>query len=351
MLYSGRFSFEKRVDILIRAFGIIHKEFADWDLWLYGNGPLEDKLRMVVKELGVESRVVFGQASNTDDMYNVYPMTHIKVLPSEQEGCPMALREAMAHAIPVIAFKECSGSNEIITNGKDGLLLDSDDYVKRLADGMSYLMSEPRVRCKMGIKARNTADQYHPDAINKKWEQLLIDTINGNDKSLPGLNDKYHKEHDWASSLLSDLISKIKLRDVYIFDQDEQLFEQHKKEYLLIYGHRLFDKRFYLEEYYEVKKKGMDPLLHYLSEGYLLGHNPSPEFDTKEYRVRYLEQGSNVCPLYHFYKNGRFEGIKPITPVTDYYHKWPGRKPRAAYSVDADFVYEIKYLKKIGQYI
>lgn len=348
LLYSGRYSFEKRVDLLIDAFNSLNEDFPEWDLWLYGNGPLEEKYREQVESLNLNGRVIFGEATNTDEMYQVYPQVHLKVLPSEQEGCPMALREAMAHAVPVIGYQECSGTNEIIEHNVDGLLVDNDDRVERLAESMRYLMERPELRKEMGLKAKEKAAQYEPDFINAQWEKLLLDAISGEGKASPEIREKYLEKHEEAERILNDLIAKERYRDIYIFDRAPDLFEQHKEEYLIIYGHRLFDKRFYLEEYFEVKKAGVDPLLHYVSEGWQLGYHPSAEFDNQLYQEMFMQGEEKKCPLYHFYTTGRFEGAYPIPPETDYFEKWPGRKPKKPYSIAEDSELELKFLKEMN---
>ncbi|NES77034.1 MULTISPECIES: glycosyltransferase [unclassified Okeania] len=347
ILYSGRFSFEKRLDLLINAFAIIKDDFPEWDLWLYGMGPLLEKLQALVKELNLENRVTFCQANNTDEMYQIYPQVHLKVLPSEQEGCPMALREAMAHAIPVIAYDECSGSNEIITHGEDGLLITaSKDRILGLAEGMRYLMDQPQLRRIMGLKARDTAAKYHPDAINKKWESLLVSAIKGTGKASSTIRDKYREEHQRAEEILKKAANMARFQNCCIFDRDPGLFEKYENQYLTIYGHRLFDKLFYLQEYMDVKKSGEDPLLHYISVGWKLGYNPSAEFDTNAYLARYMKSNEEMCPLYHFYQEGRFEGAQPIAPKTDYYEKWLQRKPERPYTFEEDAAFEIIFFNQ-----
>lgn len=349
VLYSGRFSFEKRVDLLIDAFNLLKDEFLNWDLWLYGNGPLEESLKEKVTKLDLGERVLFGNAKNTDMMYKVYPQVHLMVLPSEQEGCPMALREAMSHAVPVIGYQECSGTNEIIEHGIDGLLVENDSRIERLRDAMQFLMERPEQRKNIGLKAQEKAAHYEPEAINQKWEQLLVDTINGEGRASYKIREKYSEEHKNAVNILNDVIEKKRYKNIYMFDRDQKLFEKYQQEYLVISGHRLFDKEFYLEEYFDVKKKGIDPLLHYISTGWKLGYHPSAEFDNQAYQKIFMQEEDEINPLYHFYIKGCFNGAYPITPETDYFQKWPGRKARKKYCIEDDMDFEIKFYKEINE--
>ena len=208
LLYSGRFSFEKRIDILINAFNQINKDFPDWILWVVGNGPLKDELIGLVNNLGMDYKIVFFEAKNTDEMYTIYPRAHIKILPSQNEGCPMALREAMAHGLPVIAFDECSGANEIIQNNVDGLLIPSgDDRVISMSMALRSLMKSPELRTSLGSRAIETAARYTPEPINKSWENLLISTANRFSHPLPS-EDAFIDIKLEARNLLFKLISK-----------------------------------------------------------------------------------------------------------------------------------------------
>ena len=331
LLYSGRFSVEKRIHYLIQAFNTIKDECEDWDLWLYGLGPLKENLIKIVNELGLSSRVIFGNAQNTDEMYKVYPSAHIMVLPSEQEGCPMALREAMAHGIPVIAYRECSGANEIIIDKLNGLLVEhTEKPFIALAKAIKELISREDLRQLYGDQARITAANYEPHRINSRWERLIRQAIleSRSNKLITNLEiDKFQISQYAKSEIVSDS---------YRFTLDDNLFERYRTDYLICYGRRLFDVEYYLTSYIEVKIAGVDPLLHYISSGWQIGYNPSPLFNTKSYIVLFHLTG-DVCPLVHFYKTGFALAISPIHLDEMYFERWPNRRPKHPYNLRSDF--------------
>lgn len=318
ILYSGRLSFEKRVDLLVDAFASISHDYTNWMVKIVGNGPLKDSLVSKVKSCGMQNRIVFLEAKNTEEMYSIYPKTHIKVLPSEQEGCPMALREAMAHGLPVIAFSECSGANEIISDGIDGLLISNHpDRITSLAAALSRLMSNPNLRISLGKSAINTAALYVPQPINQAWEKLLI-SVCKEPVILPDLSYiSAHEEETCSRHLLYKFIEQKRYTPPYKFKCDDTLLKENLLSYALIYGQELFQTKFYLDTYFSIKRSGEDPLLHYLTVGYKNGYNPSPKFDTKKYQELYMHTAyKNIDPLTHFYLIGRFNGAKPI-PIED----------------------------------
>jgi hypothetical protein len=81
------------------------------------------------------------------------------------------------------------------------------------------------------------------------------------------------------------------------------------KHLRLIKSCDLFDGRWYLAEYSDVARAGMDPAKHYLEYGAKEGRNPSPSFITEFYLKAYPDVAdSGMNPLIHFIKYGRAEG-------------------------------------------
>lgn len=171
-------------------------------------------------------------------------------------------------------------------------------------------MKSPELRTSLGNRAIETAARYTPGPINKSWEDLLVSTANRG--SLPlSREDALLDSKLEARNLLFKLISKNRFTPPYHFLTDQKILSEYSFNYAINYGVSLFDVKYYLDTYYEVKKSGMDPLLHYLSTGHKDNYNPSSKFDTKKYRDSYMENCFNLDPLTHFMTVGRFEGAVP----------------------------------------
>ena len=70
----------------------------------------------------------------------------------------------------------------------------------------------------------------------------------------------------------------------------------------------LFDKKWYLKQYPDVKKMGINPIKHYLESGWTIGCNPSPAFDNNAYLNDYPDvANAKICPLVHYINHGRYE--------------------------------------------
>lgn len=82
----------------------------------------------------------------------------------------------MAVGLPVVGFKECGGVNSLVKDNITGYLTDNtlSDYILALRK----LMSDSKLRQKLGQNGYNDIQQYAPNIIWNKWEQLMLSTIN-----------------------------------------------------------------------------------------------------------------------------------------------------------------------------
>lgn len=174
IIYTGRFSEEKRLPLLIAAFGILADAHPDWKLKIVGSGE-EETLINAAESAGVLSRLELpGYASDPEELARHYDSSHIYCLPSSFEGCPLALREAMAHALPVIGFMSCPGTNEIIRHEKNGLLA-SEDSAESLAACLERLINDAELRVVMGRQGKKDVNAYTPEITHSAWEALLVE--------------------------------------------------------------------------------------------------------------------------------------------------------------------------------
>lgn len=320
VLYTGRFAFEKDLNLLIEAFANLSQKFHNWDMKLIGAGPEEEKLKKQITALDLEGRIeLLPYKAEISEVYQEYLKAHLYILPSRAEGCPLSLREAMAHGLPVIGFHNASGVNEIIEHQKTGLLVDGteDQKIPNLTTGMETLMSQDQLRRAYGQAAAKAVRKYAPDIIHGKWEQLLRKAA-----SLKGIKKKWHHFIKcWRYPIHSILMTAM----IHRMNQKDSLLNQYHyrvsltdfflkccyaKKYALLYGSVLFDPRFYLSHNYPLKKHNKDPLLHYILKGAKQGQMPSKHFNCNYYR----KQKAHIAPgqeLFDFYAKGYLENVKP----------------------------------------
>lgn len=110
----------KGQDVAIRAWPAVLAGFPDARLLLVGSGPLEDELKGLARDLGVEHRVVF--AGTRDDMEAILPRSTLVVLPTRMEALPTVLLEAAASGVPSVATS-VGGVPEVVVDGETGWLV------------------------------------------------------------------------------------------------------------------------------------------------------------------------------------------------------------------------------------
>jgi glycosyltransferase involved in cell wall biosynthesis len=149
---AARLSPEKGQSFLIDAMPKIHEQKTNVKLIVFGNGPLNDKLRSRAVRLGCSENVIF--AGLVPDFGSLVVETDIFVLPSLSEGLPNVLLEAMAASRPVVATR-VGGIKDVLVDGVNGLLVPPADS-KSLASAVLRLASDAELRGRLGQAARAT---------------------------------------------------------------------------------------------------------------------------------------------------------------------------------------------------
>ncbi|MEU0564618.1 glycosyltransferase family 4 protein [Nonomuraea sp. NPDC005983] len=176
----GRLVPQKGFDLLIPAFAQAVRGHPEWSLRILGSGPAGDRLRGLVTQHGLGGRVHLP--GRTDQIDKELAEASVYALSSRFEGLPMAMIEAMSHALPVVAFDCPTGPADVLTHGTDGLLVPPRD-VDGLAAALDRLMGDRRLRLRMGAAAAETAHDYVPEIVMPLWEDLFADLLSGENVS------------------------------------------------------------------------------------------------------------------------------------------------------------------------
>lgn len=143
---SCRFIHKKGLDLTVRAFAEVVKQFPLAELHLIGGGPEGKPTRELVAALGLTSQVKFRSLISQGQIRDIYSTAHLFLHPSRtgpdgnREGVPNAMLEAMATGIPVVATHH-GGIPEAVTDGESGLLVAENDH-HALAAAMLRLMKD-----------------------------------------------------------------------------------------------------------------------------------------------------------------------------------------------------------------
>lgn len=169
ILFLGAVGKRKGVFDLIKAASMIKGSFR---LIIGGNGELQ-KARALSEELGVSQKIQFVGWLGKAEKDRLLARAAIFVLPSYNEGMPMAILEAMSWAVPVITTP-VGGIPEVIVEGQDGLLVNPGDALG-LARALERLLAEPQLRRKLGETGRRKIKlEYSMEVLQPQLEQLWI---------------------------------------------------------------------------------------------------------------------------------------------------------------------------------
>lgn len=179
----GRLSHAKGHDVLLTAFARLAVRFPQWQLVIIGDGELRDQLHQLAGELMEKRQVIFTGAIASP--FALLSHAQFFVLASRYEGFPMAVAEALACGLPVLAtdcpsrprkFGErgsvAGGIRELVRDGIDGLLVPREDPVA-LADAMTRWMENPQERHRLAQQAASGLKRFSREQVVEQWEQLM----------------------------------------------------------------------------------------------------------------------------------------------------------------------------------
>lgn len=166
----ARYSHEKGIDLLLKAWAEVEKKNSEWRLDIYGDGD-STLYEQQIDSLEID-RSRCQLHGRTDDVEHEYCNSGIFVLSSRFEGFGMVIIEAMACGLPVVAFDCPWGPRSIITNGQDGLLAENNNP-SALAHKLLNLMADESLRRSMSLAAIDHVRRYSIDRIATVWKALF----------------------------------------------------------------------------------------------------------------------------------------------------------------------------------
>lgn len=168
LVYLGRLSEEKGVDLLIDAWSLVADDHPSWTLRVVGDGPLSAQLHDQARHLAGADRIEWIPA--TSQPQDELMQADLLVLPSRTEGLPLVLAEAQACGVPVIASDCSSGVRQLV--GDWGALVPRGDS-RALAAELDRAMGDAVWRSETGSRARTEMERYRRAPIMDHWELMV----------------------------------------------------------------------------------------------------------------------------------------------------------------------------------
>lgn len=165
---------------LLEACRLLQAQGVDFRCHLVGDGPLRNEIAEQIRTSGLEGRVIVHGGLPRPEVARLLGRMHAAVLAShptpegKREGIPVALMEAMASSLPVVA-SAISGIPELVAHESCGLLVPSGNP-QALADALARLHGDPALRQRLGRAARERVCQDFDLYLNAG---RLLDVIVG----------------------------------------------------------------------------------------------------------------------------------------------------------------------------
>ena len=162
LLYVGRVSREKNLDLLAEAYRRLRDEGLSIQLVVVGHGPYSDAFSESLPE------ACFTGYLTGNDLAAAYASADIFVFPSTTDTFGNVIIEAQASGVPVVV-SDLGGPKELVRNNENGLITKSHD-VDDLTEALRRLIIDPALRERMRVNARESvADRSWPSAFEKFW--------------------------------------------------------------------------------------------------------------------------------------------------------------------------------------
>jgi glycosyltransferase involved in cell wall biosynthesis len=173
VVYAGRLSHEKGVDVLIEAVALR----PALDLDVAGDGPARPELERLVLARDVGDRVRFHGRLGPAELRDLLGAAAVSVVPSRwYENMPLAVLDAFAAGLPVVA-STLGGLPELIEPGVDGLLVPPEN-ADALADALADLTRSPEVAFEMGRAARAKAEaRFAPERHMERLGSIYDEAV------------------------------------------------------------------------------------------------------------------------------------------------------------------------------
>ena len=169
----GRLFPQKNHKMLIDAFHKVSTRFPDYNLVIYGEGPLCSKLQKYINDLSLGDRVfLLGKSS---DIFRELSCSELFCLSSNYEGMSNALLEAACLGLPIIST-DVSGVREVISNGKSGFIIPV-GATDKMAECMMKLLDNFELRNSFSIEVKKKVEDFRIDKIVSQWETLILEVL------------------------------------------------------------------------------------------------------------------------------------------------------------------------------
>ena len=170
VLYMGRVSYEKSIDIVLKSMKKVQKKIPEAKLLIVGGGPDLKKLKQLSKKLEVDT--IFTGIKLGQDLVDHIYAGDVFVTASKSENQPMSILEVMSCKKSMVGVNS-KGVPELIINNKNGLIAKPDN-TEDIAKKIIRLLDNKKLREKFEKASLKSIKEYSIDKITDKWEEQYL---------------------------------------------------------------------------------------------------------------------------------------------------------------------------------
>jgi glycosyltransferase involved in cell wall biosynthesis len=178
----GRLAYEKGFDLLIEAWKVVYAKHPDWELTIFGRGNQQDFLLRLIEKNDLGGVIkIHDVVANIQD---VYPDYSILAFPSRYlDSFGMVILEGMSCGLPPVSFNAPCGPKDLITDKKNGYLVELGD-TEELGNKINMLIESENLRKTMAKAAICNAQNYREEIIMAQWIDLFNELKNAKDNCI-----------------------------------------------------------------------------------------------------------------------------------------------------------------------
>jgi glycosyltransferase involved in cell wall biosynthesis len=176
IIFTGDLDSRDGVDILIKSFVRVKREFKDVRLYIIGDGPFLPRLKNLASKLNLSNNIIFTGWIPFEKLMKDLPNFLVGVVPSKYHlmndiAIPRKTFEFMAAGVPVVA-SDLNAMREVIQNNQSGLFFNTDDH-ESLSEAIIRLISDPSMYNRIQKNGREISEKHGVDKEVAKIERSI----------------------------------------------------------------------------------------------------------------------------------------------------------------------------------
>ncbi len=167
----GRLHKSKNIDIFLKVIYEVRKEIPQLKVAIIGDGPEEERLKLLSQKLALENVVDFLGFKNHPEKY--YLISKIFLLPTSREGLPMALIEAMCcGCVPVVS--KVGDIPDVCINNKNSILIEDFLNISNFKNSVVELLSNENIWYTLSNNAIKIKKRFNFRLAENLWSNIFI---------------------------------------------------------------------------------------------------------------------------------------------------------------------------------